>query len=119
MKLIKIDFDHKLIGTEGIVVIYEDGEEPDFVKDYPTAIVSVAKNGDSFEHFTNGRSCGDVREAKDLIMYRTVKVMTVDEFKKGCEYYNLTPAWTFWNEGADALAAAIKRGEVDISDING
>jgi hypothetical protein len=126
MKLIKIDFDHKLIGTEGIVVKTRYGREVNQLtyfngaNDWP--LVGVI-DGELYAWTLNGfESLGEDRGDADLIMYRTVKVMTVDEWKDSAY-----PLYTIMSEGeretfiqnragADALAAAIKRGEVDISD---
>jgi hypothetical protein len=127
MKLKQIDFDHTLIGTEGIVVKYRNGEAPDFIKVYGDIIVTIDRYGHKMCLFLDGSIYPNdlVKRAKDLVMYRTVKVMTFEEWKDSAY-----PLYTIMSEGeretflqnragADALAAAIKRGEVDTSDING
>jgi hypothetical protein len=126
MKLKQIDFDHKLIGTEGIVVKYKCGDVPDFIKKYGDRIVSIDNTGDWNSHKLDGHYYDMNRKCEwDLVMYRTVKVMTVDEFKDykwpvhSGLHADVVRLHISRREGAGTLAAAIKRGEVDISDNNG
>jgi hypothetical protein len=116
MKLKQIDFDHKLIGQDGIVVRYRDGCYPYKVlweNDW-AVVVSISNRPDTYVHQINGQWGVHGKTSKDLLMYRTVNVMTLDEWKKE---NNMEQG--AWFRGVDDLAAAIQRGEVDISDNNG
>ena len=117
MKLKQIDFDHKLIGQDGIVVTYRDGCYPYKVlweKDW-AVVVSISNRPDTYVHQINGQWGVHGKTSKDLLMYRTVNVMTVDEF-----YDDLNrKGFITVRQIIHKLAAAIKREEVDISDNNG
>jgi hypothetical protein len=118
MKLIQIDFDHTLIGQDGIVVRYRDGGHPYKVlweKDW-AVVVSISNRPDTYVHQMNGQWGVHGETEKDLLMYRTVKVMTVDEFYDECD---VNDPWMTFRQFAHKLAAAVKAGEVEISDING
>jgi hypothetical protein len=115
MKLKQIDFNAELIGQEGIVVKTADGKEPKQLTyfrcknlDFPIrgVIDEAMKTWD-----TNGKYKAQYSPSPlDLIMYKEVKVLTIDEWYD--KKYFTTPS--FQREIIHDLAAAIKAGEVEV-----
>jgi len=121
----QIDFDASLIGQEGITVKYRDGETPDFVKVYKWGICAINKNGSKQEINKDGQFCKNFPSSIDLIMYREVKQMSVEEWKREqisiiiSEHVNSFKEYrdglvSGYNLCSHQLAAAIKNGEVVI-----
>jgi hypothetical protein len=103
MKLKQIDFNADLIGQDGIVVKTSEGKDVKqltFFKCYSKyPLLGIVDEG-LFQWSTDD---------KDLIMYKEVKVMTVDEFYE--EWYHSDD--DSYLSLAHKLAAAIKAGEVE------
>jgi hypothetical protein len=112
MKLIEIPFDASLIGQEGIVVKYRNGETPDFVKVYSRHPVSLTNNGELKAHTVKGSHL--LNDNYDLIMYREQKVMTVEQIIKETLGDAKGEYARGWKNGMEHLAAAIKEGIVEI-----
>jgi hypothetical protein len=115
MKLKQIDFNADLIGQDGIVVKKSDGKDVKqltyFKCENPFPLIGTV----DFELYTWATD-GKYRTNKsssdyDLIMYKEVKVMTVDEFYDEC-YLRAEP-YSSVLKFAHKLAAAIKAGEVE------
>jgi hypothetical protein len=113
MKLKQIEFNAELIGQDGIVVKTMDG------KDIKQLTFFKCKNPFRLGGIVDFELClwatdGKYRANKtssdyDLIMYKEVKVMTVDEFYDEWYYSAGLSVLSF----AHKLAAAIKAGEVE------
>lgn len=82
-KLIEIEFNHELIGKEGIVIKYRNGKEIGDIylsaakmklrRDYP--ILSIDESGDSVWHALNGIYRADTSpHPLDLIMFEEIEV---------------------------------------------
>lgn len=114
-KLVEIPFDASLIGQEGIIVKYRNGETPDFVKAYKEYITTVDDIGDWGKHNLNGRTYGISTDTDwDLLMYRESKVMSVEEWLGTQRKQCIGAYWSGFDGGANMLAAAIKNGEVEL-----
>ena len=124
-KLIKIPFDASLIGQDGIVVKYGNGETPDFVKVYLHTVVTIDDLGIPYTMNRKTGVCIDEQRTAnaDLIMYREQKVMSVDLWKveqlhilntetKAGDYKD--GLFYGYNLAVNQLAAAIKNGTVEI-----
>jgi hypothetical protein len=120
MKLKQIDFNAELIGKDGIVVKTMDGIEVKqltfFKCDVSYKVVGTMDGvlqtwnsiGNYIFSITSDGNCVIARHSTlNLIMYKEVKVMTVDEFYQ--RYYSTIGAYDF----AHKLAAAVKAGEVE------
>ncbi len=113
MKLKQIDFNADLIGQDGIVVKTSEGKEVKQLT-YFKCVNRWPLWGTIDEELCqwghDGKFSLAVTLPNDLIMYKEVKVMTVDEFYD--EFYIV---WPYSNVRlfAHKLAAAIKRGEVE------
>jgi hypothetical protein len=113
MKLKQIDFNAELIGQDGIVVKTTDGQDVKQLTyfrcknlDFPIrgVIDEAMKTWD-----TNGKYKAQYSPSPlDLIMYKEVKVLTVDE------WYNQLMVTSSYRQMFHDLAAAIKAGEVEV-----
>jgi hypothetical protein len=105
MKLKQIDFNADLIGQDGIVVKTSEGKD---VKQ-----LTYFKCNSKFPVIgtVDDRLCSWSTDDTGLIMYKEVKVMTVDEFYDEC-YLRAEP-YSSVLKFAHKLAAAIKAGEVE------
>jgi hypothetical protein len=112
MKLKQIDFNAELIGQDGIVVKTTDGKEPKQLtyfrcKSNWPIIGVVDKSFGTWD--TNGKYKAQYSPSPlDLIMYKEVKVLTVDE------WYNQLMVTSSYRQMFHDLAAAIKAGEVEV-----
>lgn len=115
MKLKQIDFNAELIGQEGIVVKTTDGQEPKQLTYFRCEGNSWPIIGVIGDELTHWRVSGEYYETEspsplDLIMYKEVKVLTVDEW-----YYQKYFSKPSFPRGViHDLAAAIKAGEVEV-----
>ena len=107
-KLIKIPFDASLIGQDGIVVKYGNGETPDFVKVYNGEVFSISENGQVRVTDMRGKLLFNDDCRIDLLMYRESKVMNVEE------WHEEHPIGYSTLQMLRDFAAAIKNGEVEI-----
>jgi hypothetical protein len=103
----QIDFNHELIGTEGITVERRDGVKIDFVKVYDDFIRVVFSDGYAYVYTFGGTH---VEHDATLLMFREVKEMSGEEFAK--------------NEGFNAIAIptveyAFNAGKEHIKEIHG
>jgi hypothetical protein len=123
-KLIEIPFDASLIGQEGIVVKYRNGEVPDFVKVYSNRIRTIDSSGGWLSNKLSG-SYGHVNDNWDLIMYREIETMTLKEWTREQMYVIHQEIRVLSNDyrcgyddgyknAARQLAAALKNGEVEL-----
>jgi hypothetical protein len=105
MKLKQINFNADLIGQDGIVVKTSKGKD---VKQ-----LTYFKCNSKFPVIgtVDDRLCSWSTDDTGLIMYKEVKVMTVDEFYDEC-YLRAEP-YSSVLKFAHKLAAAIKAGEVE------
>jgi hypothetical protein len=106
MKLKQIDFNADLIGQDGIVVKTSEGKDVKqltYFKCYSKFPVIGT---------VDDRLCSWSTDDTGLIMYKEVKVMTVDEFYDECFSDVNDPFMTF-RQFAHELAAAVKAGEVE------
>jgi hypothetical protein len=103
MKLKQINFNADLIGQDGIVVKTSEGKD---VKQ-----LTYFKCNSKFPVIgtVDDRLCSWSTDDTGLIMYKEVKVMTVDEFYDEWYYSAGLSVLSF----AHKLAAAIKAGEVE------
>jgi hypothetical protein len=121
MKLKQIDFNADLIGQDGIVVKTSDGidvKQLTFFKcddKYPAnkyPLIGTVNGGlCQWGHDGKFDSVATFTLPNDLIMYKEVKAMTVDEF-----YYKMyyrASLDTSVRQFAHKLAAAVKAGEVE------
>jgi hypothetical protein len=113
MKLKQIDFNADLIGQDGIVVKTGEGRDVKqltyFKCDDPFPLAGVVDV--DFTTWTKGGKFDSVAPLPDdLIMYKEVKVMTVDEFYD--EWYHSEDDFVL--SFAHKLAAAVKAGEVEV-----
>jgi hypothetical protein len=112
MKLIQIDFNAELIGQDGIVVKTSEGKEVKQLTYFKCAnrypLWGIIGEG-LFQWGHDGKFDSGATLRDDLIMYKEVKVMTVDEFYGEWYYSAGLSAFSF----AHKLAAAIKAGEVE------
>jgi hypothetical protein len=114
MKLKKIDFNAKLIGQDGIVVKTTDDREPKQLtyfkcKNDPFPIRGVI-NESMQTWYTRGTLYAQkLPSPLDLIMYKEVKVLTVDEWYE--QYSDVSPRYRGMFHD---FAAAIKAGEVEV-----
>ena len=113
MKLKQIDFNAELIGQDGIVVKTMDGRDVKqltFFKCVNRYSLWGTIDEELFQWPTDGKySYNKISSDYDLIMYKQVKVMTVDEFYDEWHYSEDDCVYEF----AHKLAAAIKAGEVE------
>jgi hypothetical protein len=118
MKLKQIDFNADLIGQDGIVVKTSEGKEVKQLTYFKikNTFPLMGVLDDEFATWTkDGKfdtawtGIGAVQPTYDLIMYKEVKVMTVDEFYE--EWYHSEDDLVV--SFAHKLAAAIKAGEVE------
>ena len=112
MKLIQIDFNAELIGQDGIVVKTGKGKEVQQLTFFKikNTFPLMGVLDDEFATWTkDGKFDTTVQPTYDLIMYKEVKVMTVDEFYDEWYYRKGQSVLSF----AHKLAAAIKAGEVE------
>jgi hypothetical protein len=113
MKLKQIDFNAELIGQDGIVVKTGEGKEVKQLTYFKikNTFPLMGVLDDEFATWTkDGKFDTAVQPTYDLIMYKQVKVMTVDEFYD--EFYIVSP-YSNVRRFAHKLAAAIKAGEVE------
>ena len=123
MKLKQIDFDATLIGKEGIVVKTRDGNDVKQLTLFPNCddwpLVGV-EHGKLRTWTLGGREWLEPEDdGNDLFMYRTVKVMTVDEWRQQqIDILSSENKGTYLIYGyylaVNQLAAATKRGEVEL-----
>jgi hypothetical protein len=114
MKLKQIDFNADLIGQDGIVVKTTEGKDVQQLTFFKCAsrytlygiVDDVLCLWGHDGKFGLVAALGD-----DLIMYKEVNVMTVDEFYDEC-YLRAEP-YSSVLKFAHKLAAAVKAGEVD------
>jgi hypothetical protein len=106
----QIDFDASLIGQEGITVKYRNGETPLYIhwKKSWEFIPSVSSDGQIQSNYIDGSYYGFGGASRlDLLMYREVKTMTVEEWISKCQHKDI-------HNMLIEFAAAIKNGEVEI-----
>jgi hypothetical protein len=115
MKLKQIDFNPELIGQDGIVVKTMDGKDVKqlfFFKCANKYPLMGVVDGGLVQWPHDGKFHSKATVSDDLIMYKEVKVMTVDEF-----YYEFFRdadySFRFFRQFARELAAAVKAGEVE------
>jgi hypothetical protein len=115
MKLKQIDFNADLICQDGIVVKTSEGRDVKqltFFKcnsRYP--LWGIIGEG-LFQWGHDGKFDSGATLRDDLIMYKEVKVMTVDEFYDEC-YSDVNDPFMNVRQFAYKLAAAVKAGEVE------
>jgi hypothetical protein len=116
-KLIEIRFDASLIGQEGIVVKYRNGDKFHsllYQKGWGYVTVIDLDGAPARNHLDGRYNTSKELSEWDLIMYRESKVMTVEEWIESAPMYPTPFLRSAWRDGASQLAAAIKNGEVDI-----
>jgi|688.fasta_scaffold479989_1 hypothetical protein len=115
MKLIQIDFNAELIGQDGIVVKTGKGKEVQQLTFFKikNTFPLMGVLDDEFATWTkDGKFDTTVQPTYDLIMYKEVEVLTVDEWiGKNSSTEHEYKTWV--KVGMNMLAAAIKRGEVE------
>jgi hypothetical protein len=115
MKLKQIDFNADLIGQDGIVVKTMDGRDVKQLTFFKCAsrypLLGVVDKG-LWQWGHDGKFGKVATLSDDLIMYKEVEVMTVDEFYDEC-YSNVNDPWMTFRQFAYKLADAIKAGEVE------
>jgi hypothetical protein len=105
----RIEFDVKKIGQPGIHIAYATKESVDFVKVYPSCIVTTDREGYPYQHNLDG-SCRHKfgNSAANLHMFKTTEVMTIQEWYHG------------YGRGDNTMqllrdfTESIKRGEVEL-----
>jgi hypothetical protein len=114
MKLKQIDFNADLIGQDGIVVKTMNGKDVKQLTFFKCAsrypLYGIVDEG-LWQWGHDGKFGLVAALGDDLIMYKEVNVMTVDEFFD--EFYNRASPYSSAVSFAHKLAAAIKRGEVE------
>jgi len=112
MKLKQIDFNAELIGQDGIVVKTSEGRDVKqltfFKCDSRYPLWGTIGEG-LFQWGHDGKFDSGATLRDDLIMYKEVKVMTLDEFYDECYVRAGKSVLQFARE----LAAAVKAGEVE------
>ncbi len=115
MKLKQIDFNADLIGQDGIVVKTIEGKDVKQLTFFKCAsrypLLGVVDEG-LWQWGYDGKFGPAATLSDYLIMYKEVKVMTVDEFYDEC--YIPEGKYSSVLVFARDLAAAIKRGEVEV-----
>jgi hypothetical protein len=116
MKLKKIDFNAELIGQDGIVVKTSEGKEVKQLT-YFKCCSPFPLGGVVDVDFTTWTKDGKFDPvatlSDDLIMYKEVEVMTVDEFYDEC-FSDVNELFMTFRQFAHKLAAAVKAGEVEV-----
>ena len=94
----QIDFNHELIGKEGITVERRDGVGIDFVKVYPDntkPILVVRDSGISYYLNKNGIYDSDLPTGADLLMFQEITEMSGEEYAdKMLGFHNSTYSFT-------------------------
>jgi hypothetical protein len=112
MKLKQIDFNAELIGQDGILVKTSEGRDVKqltfFKCDSRYPLWGTIGEG-LFQWGHDGKFDSGATLRDDLIMYKQVKVMTLDEFYDECYVRAGKSVLQFARE----LTAAVKAGEVE------
>jgi hypothetical protein len=113
----QINFDASLIGQEGITVKTVSGEEIKqltFFQCDDTYPIYGVVGTECISWKINGYELDEEETSdNDLVMYREVKTMMVDEWTDSVTHFTGNEYMIGWIRGAKDLAAAIKNGEVE------
>jgi hypothetical protein len=111
----QIDFNHELIGTEGITVERRDGVGIDFVKVYDQYVTYITAFGTTYTLPLNGVYNYYLDSPNTLLMFREIKEMSGDVWA----YIRLTMCGDEHIITVSDLEAAFNAGKENIKELHG